>query len=256
MKKFLFLILFILCSTSFGQEVELKEYVTELTKQTRHTGTEGNNAAAKYLEDFCKDLDLNIKIQKFDNTQNIISWTKLNDEIIVVGAHYDSYKYVGADDNASGTAAVMYIAKIFANKNLNKTISFQFYSGEEQGMIGSSYYVKNPIEGKHVLMINLDMIGYLRTDYNYNPDYKDVINQLSEKYTFVDSIIIKGSASDHTPFINAGIPAIFIHTGNHSNYHRRTDTAEKLNYKGMSQITKFVIELLNEITENQNYKLY
>lgn len=276
---------------------DIKNFVSALSSKDfdgRGTGTHGNEKAATYI---CAHLD-SLKIpytkQSFTTrgvtTSNIIAHITpkniKNNKIIVIGAHFDhlgskgSAYYPGADDNASGVAALMSIATALSKyqDRLNHTVSLQFYSAEEWGLIGSSYYTNNPILpiedpdiSKHMAMINLDMIGYLRTKYsisenttdyrndksrvlyNYNlaTDLKHIVDKLSNKYPFGKHISgYKPGGSDHAPFYKKGVPIVFLHTGSHPHYHRTSDTPEKLNYQGLVCIARLALEILVEIDKD------
>jgi Iap family predicted aminopeptidase len=263
---------------------QLNEYVVKLTSKEydgRRSGTPGNAAAAKYIKDTLSEMGLKTEYQKFRfnqrETQNVYAWIEgKNDEIVILGAHYDHLGtgYPGADDNASGTACVMAAAKAYSSLSnggkpgiLDRTVVFQLYSAEEWGLHGSRLYCnyptfpKNkPSLKKHVFMLNLDMVGYLgkgyyRTTFVHDsaPDVNSIVKKLSVKYPFASSITSKGGGgSDHAPFLNAGIPAAWLHTGQHQYYHKPTDTANRLNYDGMEKISKYAVELTLAIVQTEN----
>lgn len=223
-------------------------------------------------------------IARGKKTKNIIGYIQpfktKSDSILVVGAHFDhlgssgNIYYPGADDNASGVAGVMAIATALSKykHKLHHTILIQFYSAEEMGLIGSKYYTNNPLFplnnpdiSKHTAMINLDMIGYLKIKYNDNEnmtrsrdyefyekynftnslDLKNIVSELSNKYSFAKNISgYRPGGSDHAPFYNKGIPIVFLHTGSHPNYHKPSDTPDKLNYNGLVNVTKLALEIL------------
>ncbi len=255
----------------------------------------GDKAAAfiaqKYKEFGLQEAYPNSYYQYFDvkgdkkRTQNVIGVLPgndpvLKDQVIVIGAHYDhlgmrsdaedsddngnnddgndSEKatiYYGADDNGSGTVAVIESAKAFSMlKGQNKrTIVFIAFSGEEMGLIGSSYYVKNPLFpiNKTVYMLNQDMIGYLR-DGNLDflgggssQDAAKAMRDICKKYPDITPDITQsaGGGSDHVPFMNRKVPGVFVHTGSTSVYHTPSDTREKVNYQGLTEVTKIAFEL-------------
>ena len=273
---------------------DIKTYVEKLSSKEfngRGTGTEGNLKAAEYIKNHLDSLKIPYKEQEFSfqnrKTKNIIAYISpkipKSDNIIVIGAHFDHLGsrgdtyYPGADDNASGVSGVMAAATALTKykEKLRHTISLQFYSAEELGLIGSKYYTNNallptdkPDINKHIAMINLDMIGYLRKNYNQNEnvtkyrDYKeriifnysnsislkDIVNSLSSKYLFAKNISgYKPGGSDHAPFYNKGIPVVFLHTGSHPHYHKPTDTSDKLNYDGLADISKLALEIVIEV---------
>lgn len=188
----------------------------------------------------------------------------------VVGAHYDHLGWGdegsrhrgekaihnGADDNASGTAVLMQLARDMAN--LSTTGSdhlFIAFSGEEKGLYGSNYWTKNstyPLDSINY-MLNLDMVGMLDSLGSIG------INGVgtSPSWTVVDSIAMGDltikttlggiGSSDHTSFYLQSIPAIHIFTGTHEHYHKPSDTWEKLNYPGMLRVTRFIQELMGRL---------
>lgn len=274
---------------------DVKKYVETLSSREfngRATGTAGNEIAAKYICDHLDSLKIPYEKQEFnargDRTSNVIAHisptNSNNSDVIVVGAHFDHLKpqgqtyYPGADDNASGTAAVMAIAEAL-NKykdKLKHTIVVQFYSAEELGLLGSYYYVENPMFPKsnptinsHIAMVNLDMVGYLRNSYDIDDrtttyreefdsltsdmevaltssvDMRDIVRELSSKYSFANNISgYKPGGSDHAPFYRKGVPVVFLHTGSHPHYHRPSDTPEKLNYDGLASVARLALEII------------
>lgn len=284
---------------SLIQEEDVKTYVQTLASKEycgRGTGTEGNVKAAQYIKTHLEKLNIPYKEQEFTargiKTSNIIGYinssTIKSDNVLVIGAHFDhlgssgNIYYPGADDNASGVAGVMAIATALSKykNSLNHTVLLQFYSAEEMGLIGSKYYTNNPLFplddpdiNKHIAMINLDMIGYLKSKYttdenmtrcrdykswvvyNYtnSVDLKNIVSTLTSKYPFANNISgYRPGGSDHAPFYNKGIPVVFLHTGSHPNYHKPTDTPDKLNYKGLTQVAKLALEILLQADKTGN----
>jgi hypothetical protein len=214
-------------------------------------------------------------------SENVFAWIDgqdpvLKDEIVVIGAHFDHIGYgpraslansgklaihPGADDNGSGTVSLLSIANAFSKikASLKRTVVFMSFSGEEMGLVGSKYYCDNPMFpkqspsiSKHVAMINLDMVGYLNQSNQWgrgesvisSDDLTKLIDGLNKKYSFAKSISGQGTgASDHASFYNKKIPVVFLHTGLHSNYHKPSDTPDKINYAGMCEIAKYGFEL-------------
>ena len=264
---------------------ELRNHVVWLSsdeREGRMSGEPGGDAARDYIK---KELESygyqtmmdEFRVSKGDGTaENVYAWiegVQFPQEVIVVGAHYDhigkgrSGVYNGADDNASGTAAVLEMAKALApmKDKVKRTIVFQLYSGEELGLIGSTHYVSNPkfpLDGpsisKHIFMENLDMIGYSQ----YDPRIFQIVDKspigaivqlMTEKYPFAARVTkygASGGASDHAPFTRMKVPATFLHTGTHPYYHKTTDDAERLNYMGMEFITKYGLDFLWYVSEN------
>jgi hypothetical protein len=190
----------------------------------------------------------------------------LRDEAIVLGAHYDHLGpsggdvYHGADDNASGTAVVVGLARAFAAAGgTARTLVFVLFGAEELGLIGSAHYVAHPawpLE-RTAAMLNFDMVGRLRggTFTIGGVDTGDRLRAaVADALAHVEGTAgeIRGtpySASDHTRFYTAGMPVLFFHTGTHADYHRPSDTADKLNADGMARIAAIggrVVESLSD----------
>ena len=178
----------------------------------RASGTENNQKVREYIKSELIKAGLIVKEQRFRNGVNIIA----SSGDIVLGCHYDSIG-PGADDNASGVAVVLDVAKKV------KGITFVFFDAEERGLLGSKYYVKTATCKS---MINLDMIGNL-------------------KGRKVESIIVYGR-SDHMSFIRKGIPASWLFTGTHSRYHTKRDTPDTLDYDGLDKISSYLVKLLKK----------
>jgi hypothetical protein len=196
-------------------------------------------------------------------TQNVVAFLegsdpKLKNEIVVIGAHYDhigarddSTIYNGADDNASGTSGVMALAKAFGNckERPKRSILFMCFAGEEKGLFGSRYYAGTdplfPIENT-VAMLNMDMIGRNDTSAvdvigcTRSPDLKEIFLEANEavklKFKFNDDRRVGGS--DHASFFRKDIPFLAFNTGLHDDYHRPTDTVEKIIPEKMAQVAK------------------
>ena len=253
---------------------ELETYVTYLASDAlegRDTGSRGYVKAAEYIAQECKSAGLEslyqqVPLRNGKVCHNVIAWIKgVNpDSVVVVGAHLDHTGmrgrtvYNGADDNASGSAAVLGLAKRFAKGQKPAcTVVFLWFTGEEDGFIGSRYYVKNPLFPrsnpdikKHKFMLNLDMVGRLRSTAVSSQDFNlpAILKELYEKYPFAKSItLINESGSDQVPFARKGIPNVFLHTGTHRDYHRPSDDANKINYQGLEKICDYAYDLLNRV---------
>jgi len=187
------------------------------------------------------------------------------EEIIVIGGHYDHLGlghrfstapeargqiHNGADDNASGTAGVIELARLFAanRERLTRGVLFVSFAGEELGLLGSTYYVNHPFRPleKTVAMLNLDMIGRLN-DTLYvggagtSPVFRPKLDELgaAEKLAFSFSFSGNGS-SDHTSFLLKEIPSLFFFTGLHADYHKPTDDWEKVDAAGEERVLRIV----------------
>jgi len=213
---------------------------------------------------------------KTDSTQtgrNVLGYIDNKAETtVVIGAHYDHlgmggegslYRegaaiHNGADDNASGVAMMLHLAEKLQKKNTNNNYLFIAFSGEEEGLLGSNYFVKNPtIDTKKVsYMINMDMVGRLNEENTLavhglgtSPVFKQVVlaHKDSLKISQHDSGI---GPSDHTSFYLADIPVLHFFTGQHEDYHKPSDDSEKLNYKGMDEISDFIFNIITDLDDN------
>ena len=198
---------------------------------------------------------------------------ELADEWIVVGAHLDHLGmgyfgsrsgsgtlHPGADDNASGSAAVLVLAKILAERNEEvdgdrRSVLLMLFDGEESGLHGSRHYVNDPIADaeNHVLMFNWDMIGRL-TDETVVLAGLDTGEGMREFFTPLfegSGLEVKApermsGASDHTSFFRAGIPVVFSHAdGLHRDYHTPGDTSDKINRVGATKAVHLVAEMVD-----------
>jgi len=176
------------------------------------------------------------------------------------GAHFDHLGirggriYNGADDNASGTTALLELGEAFAKsgKKPKHTLIFAAFSAEEVGLIGSKYHTNHPAlpMKNHDLMINMDMIGRLSGENpilnlqsgNLSKDVKELIHSLDDNYSFNFNLTPAGWRSDHAHFNSKGIPVLFFHTGTHPQYHQPTDDEHLINYNGLVEITKYIFE--------------
>ena len=205
------------------------------------------------------------------NAKNIIAFIdNKKKNTIIIGAHYDHIGYGGqysldrgineihngADDNASGTAMLLSLAEQLNKRNdLENNYLFIAFSAEELGLIGSRYFVNSEVFNKESInfMINLDMVGRLNTEKELSifgvgtsSIFKQVVNSLNNNFKL--KIINDGTGpSDHTSFYNKDIPVLFFHTGSHENYHRPSDDINLINYKGMSEISDYIIDIIEEL---------
>jgi aminopeptidase YwaD len=197
----------------------------------------------------------------------------LKEEMIVIGAHYDHLGYgetgslatdpdgihFGADDNASGTAGMLELARALAadRKNLKRSVLFMAFTAEEEGLVGSAHFTRNatvPLE-KIAAMINMDMIGRLKNNrltiggVGTSPEWKELIEKVNDGSFQIMEDRSGMGASDHTSFYLKNIPVLFFFTGIHEDYHRPTDTWDKINYEGQARILRMVQGLVKAIDE-------
>jgi len=196
----------------------------------------------------------------------------LKDEYIVVGAHYDHLGYGGptsmststgkpqidngADDNASGVAALLELAYKIAGSPLKRTVIFSTFSGEEMGLLGSSYFVNNPpvpLENI-VTMINLDMVGRMNKNELtvFGTATSAIFPAMIDSLDLIDSLSITKASdaygpSDHASFVTKNIPVLMFFTGLHEDYHKPSDDWDHLNYPGMEMTAGFIYSTLETI---------
>ncbi|TVQ03359.1 MAG: M28 family peptidase [Planctomycetaceae bacterium] len=203
---------------------------------------------------------------------------RLADQTVVVGAHYDHVGmggpgslapgtiavHNGADDNASGTtvmlASVDQIRDRLAEIEDHRRVVFIAFTAEERGLLGSEHYVRNPrfpLEST-VAMLNLDMVGRLAdndlTVYGTgtSPGFDELLDRVNEKTGFSLFKVPSGyGPSDHQSFYQHKIPVLFFFTGLHSDYHRPSDTADKINFEGMARITEIATLVASEFATTE-----
>jgi aminopeptidase YwaD len=248
---------------------------------------------------------------------------KLKNEAIVIGAHYDHLGHGGegslapregdihhgADDNASGVAGMLELARIFSAQGARpkRTIVFIAFSGEEEGLLGSNYYVNHPIVplAQTVAMINMDMIGRMKNNnlivggIGTAPEWRALIeseNQMqsltinasapagesidTRSRTSASAPLVVGAngrtivssaagknfvltlnedgfgPSDHSSFYSKQVPVLFFWTGTHEDYHKPSDTADKINYEGEARILSLVARIVRDIDKNDQRPSY
>ena len=161
----------------------------------------------------------------------------------------------GADDNASGVAALLEIARMLTATPVredDRTVVFAVFSGEESGLLGSRHFVEQPAVPMHELiaMINLDSVGHLRNRQVIvfgtatAREFPDALKGLNHRFGF-DLVLRQADsgASDQTAFVDSGVSGLHFFTGPHEDYSRVSDTADKINYAGLAEVTDFVAEL-------------
>lgn len=204
----------------------------------------------------------------------------LADEAIVIGSHYDHVgsggfgslggdqrailTHFGADDNASGTTAMLELARRYSSMKgrQGRKMIFMAFSGEELGLFGSVHYCKEPLYPleKTAAMVNLDMVGRLRPDKESKKDrllvqgsgtaetFEALLDKINKTYEFTTVRQKSGNGpSDHSSFSNKKVPVLFFWTDVHEDYHRPTDTPDRINYAGMEKIIRFSSEVIDEL---------
>jgi Zn-dependent M28 family amino/carboxypeptidase len=288
----------LVCVPTFAQTApELQahvEYLASDALEGRLPASNGMKEAIAYVRAQCKEIGLqtysqpvNVRGGTCENVVAVLEGRDL-DTRIVVGAHLDHigrrgrsgesggpWNNVtrpdtinnGADDNASGSACVLGLAKrLAAGPKPGCTIEFHWYTGEEQGLLGSKTYCKRPLAdiSQYRFMLNLDMVGRLErkkligqpTDLvvplpiiiaPLDPD--KILEPLYNKYLFADRITWASDTndSDHSSWWKVGVPAVILHTGIHSDYHRATDEVEKVDFRGMVDVCDYAFDILRAV---------
>ncbi len=226
---------------------------------------------------------LNVSLERISKrTDNVIgvlpgSDPRLKKEYVVIGAHYDHLGlgyfgtsdtstegqiHHGADDNASGTAVVLNLAQRLSAlpERPSRTIVFIAFTGEERGLYGSKYYVTHPtfpLESTKA-MINLDMVGRMKgnrltvSGSETAEEFSPWITEIGRKLGVEVAPVGKTDRSDQASFYNKEIPDLHFSTGLHDDYHRPTDTWDKLNIEGMAKVSDVVLALVEKITETKD----
>lgn len=262
----------------------------------RLTGSEGEAIAARYLssefkklglkpyegKDFIIPFQYDVKLNPHDDKtstqikgKNVVAvLDNKAEKTIVIGAHYDHLGlnehhnstlansdgqiHNGADDNASGTAAVLELARMFSQNKTKENVNYIFalFSGEEDGLMGSKNLAET-IKTKYpntIFMINMDMVGRLNKDKDLTVGgvgTSPILTDLVKKYKPAGiNLALDESGigpSDHTSFYLKDIPVLFLFTGTHNDYHKPSDDADKINYPGEKVITNYVFNLANAL---------
>ncbi len=232
-------------------------------------------------------------VKVMSKTSNVVGYiegsdTNVKDEVVVIGAHFDHLGYGGvgsgslmpdthaihngADDNASGTAAMLELAQKFASNrtSVSRTLLFMGFSGEELGTLGSQHYVNNPFFplNRTIAMINMDEVGRLKDNVltvygtGTSPEWTPLIKKYNTGLTSVtDTFAIKPvpdgfGPSDHAQFYGKDIPVLFFFTGTHNDYHKPSDDWDKINYEGEEKVVRYIYNIANDIQSKTGKPLF
>jgi Zn-dependent M28 family amino/carboxypeptidase len=213
-------------------------------------------------------ITASVKFESSDaGVRNVIGFIEGSDpqlkkEVVVIGAHYDHlgrYKdriYFGADDNASGTCALIEAAEAFTlgKKKPARSILFIAFAAEEVGLVGSRYYVEHPLVPLKdtVFMVNMDMVGRAKEDSanigggKMTPEIEKICRECAEKAGLKTRMgEMPGGGSDQVPFFDKNIPSIFIISSSNPDYHTPRDTMDKINYPTMTRVAKMAYLITN-----------
>jgi aminopeptidase YwaD len=266
---------------------EVADIILAKSKNTIASLEKKLNDAKKPLS-FSTRVTLNGKaeiVRELANTRNVVMLLpgqdpKFKDEYIILGAHFDHLGmggpgsgsraldtigiHHGADDNASGVAMMLELAEKFAGTkgSHKRSIICLSFSGEEEGLLGSKHFVDDPgIKLSKVnVMINMDMVGRLNATNNLDISGVGTATGLKDiVYAHSDTSIIKLTLSeegygpsDHSSFYGKNIPVLFYFTGAHMDYHTPTDTWEKINFKGMVEVSGLIFNVAKELASENS----
>jgi hypothetical protein len=275
----------------------IKKHITTLADDSfkgRGTGTDGEKAAADYIISTFKSLKLQPKgtngtyLQSFPfrkgvhgegdagTANNVVGYLDNQaSTTVIIGAHYDHLGmdgqgssldanpnekiHNGADDNASGVAGVIELARYFSTNGKKEKNNFLFvaFSGEELGLIGSKYIAENsPFDlATANYMINMDMIGRLDPQTRSllihgtgtSPVWEPLLKKLETPALVIKTDSSGTGPSDHTSFYLKNIPVLHFFTGSHSDYHKPSDDSEKINYEGEAEVLKLIAKVIENL---------
>ncbi|MHC4402731.1 MAG: M20/M25/M40 family metallo-hydrolase [Planctomycetota bacterium] len=260
------------------------EYLADDAMEGREAGSRGGRAAADYLAKMLEDAGLEGAgadggfFQPFARRyRNVVGLVRGSEEpssrqYLIVGAHYDHVGYGrhgnsrgpvgrvhnGADDNASGAAAVLELAEAFrlVPEPPKRSILFVFWDAEEKRMLGSRHWIAHPtVPKEHVVgMLNIDMIGRLRDNRlqvvgtRSGRGWRRLLSESNEGIGLtLDFPWTINANGDHWPFLERGVPALMLYTGTHNDYHRPSDDAHLIHAEGMQRATRLAFALLYEM---------
>ena len=206
---------------------------------------------------------------------NVIGYLDQGGEkTVVIGAHFDHLGFGGegslyrdsipaihngADDNASGVALLLYLAERLKTESAQTNYLFIGFSGEEKGLLGSNYFVKNPtIDLSSVnLMVNMDMVGRLNEENTLavhgvgtSPKFKQLLFANNNFDLTIAEHESGVGPSDHTSFYLMDLPVLHFFTGQHEDYHKPSDDADKINYPGLERIGQYILALLMDLDDD------
>lgn len=295
----------------YANTITAQELKTDLyffasdSMQGRRVGEAGQKKAVNFLKNFYLNEDIKPKVndssyfqtipkdflpKRYNSSENVIAYiegSEKPEEVLIISGHLDHLGienqtiFYGADDNGSGTVAILQIAQAFKQAQKEgfgpkRSILFLHLTAEEIGLYGSRYYVKNPVFplSKTVANLNIDMIGRVDNRHAENPNYIYIIgaDRLSKELHYINEKANKASSnlkldyryneendknryyyrSDHYNFAAKNIPVIFYFNGEHDDYHKATDTADKINYNILEKRTKLIFSTAWHLANMEN----
>ena len=286
---------------------ELKKHVYNFSSDEfmgRRAGDIGHHKASKYIKDYYINENINSPLgskyyqiipesyfsEGIKDSQNVIAFIEGSehpDEVIIISAHSDHEGFTeteifnGADDNGSGTAAILEMAQAFKiaaseGNRPKRSIVFLHLTGEEVGLNGSRYYTQYPVFSMKntVANLNIDMIGRVDDSHQDNQDYIYIIgaDRLSTELHYISEEANKQFInlhldydlnkendpnryyyrSDHYNFAQKGVPVIFYFNGEHEDYHEPTDTPDKINYPLLEKRTRLIFATAWYLANSEN----
>jgi hypothetical protein len=272
-------------------EVEqLRDHVGTLAADSfegREAGSRGGQATANYLMKKLEGFGLKGAgdgggyFQSFRNYRNVLavlpgSDEKLKDEYILIGAHFDhvgygsnansygpsGYIHNGADDNASGTAALLEVAEAFSKLPVapRRSVLFAFWDAEEKGLLGSEHWANNPTVplDRVKCNLNVDMIGRMADEklIVYGTRSSAGLRRMLAEWNEPTNLRLSyvwwiNPQSDHYTFFQRKIPVIMFHTGLHNDYHRPSDDAEKIDVEGMQRVARLMFQTTLAVAQRE-----
>jgi hypothetical protein len=249
---------------------------------TPASGTCGRDLACWYQPYTARSLVLQRAGKRFElPTRNVVGIVRgtnpaLANEFVIVGAHYDHLGRDtigaldpdaggvirnGADDNASGTAAVLELARLFARQPAARPILFVAFSGEEMGLLGSAHFVAQPPVpiGQSLAMVNFDMVGRLDREQLQifgtatATEFPALLDDTNTKYKF--RLTANGDGfgrSDHSSFYGKDLPVLHFFSGTHGDYHRASDDVERINASGEARIVDFASDVIRALANRSS----
>lgn len=287
---------------------ELKVHLEFLANKElygRETGEAGQKQASEFLKSYYQSLNIPSPMEdsiyfqripkdyfpeKYNASENVLAFikgTEKPEEVVIVSAHYDHLGlqdgkiFYGADDNSSGTSAILEIAEAFQlakekNQGPKRSVLFLHVTAEEIGLQGSKYYTEHPAFplDQTIADLNIDMIGRVDPSHEDNPNYLYLIgsDRLSRELHYISEKINNSFfhfsldykyndesdpnryyyRSDHYNFAKNNIPVIFYFNGEHEDYHQPTDTPDKINYELLEKRARFIFATTWQLANMEN----
>jgi hypothetical protein len=278
----------IVVSENLAREITGKKYA-KIKKLVQKINKKGQPKSLTVPVAINLDQKKKVKQLQGKNVIGLIEGTdeKLKNEYVFLTAHYDHIGekkgnvYNGADDNGSGTSALLEIAQAFAEAKTNgwgpkRSVVVMLVSGEEKGLLGSKYYVENPLFSLEntIVNINVDMIGRVDEKHQGKPDYiyvigadrlsselHDINEKANQRFTQLELDYTYNAEndpnryyyrSDHYNFAQKGIPAIFYFNGTHADYHRASDTVEKIDFETLHKRSNLIFYTAWDLANRPN----